>query len=277
MRFSVIGLGPSNRVMKDKQMINFAMSLVVGLGVCMACLSNEGFARRDPVLASKFRHALSAFDTQLANYPRTNQTELLSAVGALHRMIKNASAKSNKPSPTQAKLLEFGQQILSAKSKAVPLGSLQEYRRILMELTGKPPLPVMQPSYSLGKEVFSKHCVACHGTQGKGDGPLATRISAEMRNFSDQQSMGNISIAMHYNWLLSGIGKMPSFREVLEAREFWSVLFYIQTLPYKKLEERGLKATLYDLVYRSNTELRQAFGSLEELRLKTGFQLSKKR
>lgn len=251
------------------------MKIVLALVLWMV---GTALAKKDSQQAAAFRQALSQFDTQLVQYQQADFQALKDAVTLFQGLIQQAAKKRGKPSAVEARLLQFGATMLQA-SKPVPVGTLQEYRRLLMELTGNPPLPVMQPVFDLGRQVYHKHCYACHGRSGKGDGPLAARIQASMRDLSDAKTLQHTSVAMHYNWLLAGKAKMPSYREVLDAKEFWSVLFYLQTLPYAEDQTTagGERVKLYDLVYRSNDELQKMFGSLPTLRKQVAFQQAEKR
>src|SRR5262245_33067020 len=51
--------------------------------------------------------------------------------------------------------------------------------RMLAQPGGAPPAPG-----SRGKRVYDKHCVECHGTDGKGDGPAAHLMTPRPRDFT---------------------------------------------------------------------------------------------
>ena len=45
------------------------------------------------------------------------------------------------------------------------------------------PNPIDQGQLELGKKVYFKRCVWCHGIEGEGDGPSADRLFTRPRNF----------------------------------------------------------------------------------------------
>jgi mono/diheme cytochrome c family protein len=59
-----------------------------------------------------------------------------------------------------------------------------------------------------GKELYERHCVACHGPKGAGDGPLAAAIGG-VPNF--EQGYGDRDEKALAKVVLYGKGKMPGF------------------------------------------------------------------
>ncbi len=92
------------------------------------------------------------------------------------------------------------------------------------------PVPADQTSIERGAELFRINCVLCHGTEGKGDGPIASHLqnkpfdltSFPMHSFTDGGIFFIISTGVP--------GKMPALNENLTVRERWDVVNYVRTL-----------------------------------------------
>ena len=92
------------------------------------------------------------------------------------------------------------------------------------------PVPADQASLQRGAELFKINCVLCHGPQGKGDGPLASKLknkpfdltSFPIHSYTDGGIFFIISTGVP--------GKMPALNENLTVRERWDVVNYVRTL-----------------------------------------------
>jgi high-affinity iron transporter len=86
--------------------------------------------------------------------------------------------------------------------------------------------PRQAPDIPHGEELFAQHCAACHGTQGKGDGPLAKGMNPAPRNFHDEPRMRQRSLYGLYNTITLGVRGTPmrAFSELSEA-DRWALAF----------------------------------------------------
>jgi cytochrome c553 len=60
---------------------------------------------------------------------------------------------------------------------------------------------------------FSQICAACHGQDGKGDGPGAAQLTPKPRNYTDKAWQASVTDAQITNTILMGgaaVGKSPS-------------------------------------------------------------------
>jgi mono/diheme cytochrome c family protein len=92
----------------------------------------------------------------------------------------------------------------------------------------KNPVPADGASIERGKKVFDANCVSCHGKEGRGDGPAAAALSpkpADLKAMARQHSDGD------YAWkIANGRGAMPAWQGVLDDKQIWDVVNYVQSL-----------------------------------------------
>jgi len=97
---------------------------------------------------------------------------------------------------------------------------------------GVPPNPVAsdQASLARGQELYNINCAVCHGSDGKGNGPIASHLqnkpfdltSFPIHSFTDGGIFFIISTGIP--------GKMPALNENLTVIERWDVVNYMRTL-----------------------------------------------
>ena len=93
----------------------------------------------------------------------------------------------------------------------------------------KNPLQPISSIISDGRYLFRQNCKACHGSLGKGDGPVAVTLQKKVADLSSvsvqQQTYGEL-----YYKISIGRVEMPSFKGILESQERWALVHYIRTL-----------------------------------------------
>ncbi|MBI5876795.1 MAG: copper resistance protein CopC [Chloroflexi bacterium] len=92
------------------------------------------------------------------------------------------------------------------------------------------PMVPDEASLAIGKTVFEDHCVACHGPQGRGNGPLAATLNPRPADFT--LHINQHSDEVTFNWISKGIAgsAMPAWEGALSADERWHVINYLQAL-----------------------------------------------
>ena len=78
-----------------------------------------------------------------------------------------------------------------------------------------------------GKALFQTYCLVCHGEQGKGDGPIASKIPPPPSYKSDrllQYPPGRI-----FHVITMGANKMPSYATQIAPDERWQIITYIRS------------------------------------------------
>ncbi len=120
--------------------------------------------------------------------------------------------------------------------------------------------PQQPPDLRQTGRLFAQHCAMCHGTQGRGDGPLAKGMEPTPSDFHDETRMRQRSLYGLYNTISLGVRGTPmrAFTEFSEA-DRWALAFFVG----------GLRADS-DLAAKGETLWRQgegraAFDSLRAL------------
>jgi mono/diheme cytochrome c family protein len=83
------------------------------------------------------------------------------------------------------------------------------------------------PVLAKGKALFEIYCLVCHGEQGKGDGPISSKIPPPPSYRSDRV-MG-FAPGRIFHVITMGANKMPSYAAQLTPDERWQVVSYVRT------------------------------------------------
>ena len=96
----------------------------------------------------------------------------------------------------------------------------------------KNPVQADAASISLGKQLFQANCATCHGASGRGDGPVGKALDpkpADLTAMAGHHSDGD------YAWkIANGRGAMPAWKSVLDDKQIWDVVNFVQSLGGKK-------------------------------------------
>ena len=93
-----------------------------------------------------------------------------------------------------------------------------------------------------GRSLFMKHCVTCHGNEGRGDGPSA-RLHARRSGYAPrdlsredlQQSLtdGEMFWKMTNGWRPGGKTVMPGLGDEVSEEDRWRIVLYVRSLAPK--------------------------------------------
>lgn len=93
----------------------------------------------------------------------------------------------------------------------------------------KNPIASDAKSTDLGKKVYTAKCLSCHGTQGKGDGPMFKVLKKKPGDLSAAEVKAESDGALFWK-ITKGKTPMPSFAKNLTDKERWNAVNYVRTL-----------------------------------------------
>ena len=93
------------------------------------------------------------------------------------------------------------------------------------------PVPTDGTSIARGAELFNINCTVCHGTDGKGNGPVAAFLQKKKPADLTGPIVMSLSDGAIFMVITDGKpGTMPALNENLTVRERWDVVNYVRTL-----------------------------------------------
>jgi high-affinity iron transporter len=167
--------------------------------------------------------------------------------------------------PEKAALLEQAaglKRAIAGKAGAAEVGG--QARRLAAALLAAYPVPVAPsnaPGLARGQALYQAQCAACHGAEGRGDGPLAARLTPPPVAFSNRERARERSPFGLYQTITRGVPgtSMPAFA-TLGDDERWALSFFVSTLAFSE-QERQAGAALW----KADAGVRAALPSLAAL------------
>jgi len=98
------------------------------------------------------------------------------------------------------------------------------------------PLKPSEENLAHGKELYETYCAVCHGTTGKGDGPVAYWLTLPPANLVTSASFQTDGYI--YGTIRDGGLVMPSYADAMTPTERWQVVLYIRYLAGGKSPEQ---------------------------------------
>jgi mono/diheme cytochrome c family protein len=97
----------------------------------------------------------------------------------------------------------------------------------------KNPVPATAASVNAGRASFDTYCALCHGTDGKGNGPLA-QPNAKPQDLTDAAWVYGSTDGEIFDLIVKGLVgppvKMPAFNATLSERDLWNVVNFLRSL-----------------------------------------------
>lgn len=97
-----------------------------------------------------------------------------------------------------------------------------------------PTAPTQAPNVANGATLYQAQCAACHGVQGRGDGPAAAGLTPPPVDFTDAKRADQRSALSLYEVISQGVEgtSMASYVETLTSAQRWDLAYYVGTLAY---------------------------------------------
>lgn len=115
---------------------------------------------------------------------------------------------------------------------AVTFSACTASKKLAM-ISGDNPEENNPESVVLGKAVYSKNCISCHGESGKGDGKEANSLKTKPANLiliAKKKTANSLAA----NTMYGKGSEMPAFKDVLSEKEIWHVANYVYSLGKNK-------------------------------------------
>jgi len=94
----------------------------------------------------------------------------------------------------------------------------------------KKPNPIKSDPASIdrGKKYYFQYCSSCHGAKAMGDGPVAASLNPKPTNLV---AMSGGHPDGDFSWkIANGRGAMPAWKSLLNDKQIWDLVNYIQNL-----------------------------------------------
>jgi len=93
-------------------------------------------------------------------------------------------------------------------------------------------IPAETPSLARGAQVYRESCASCHGTLGRGDGPMGAGLDPKPANLADAASLRDAAPLDFYRRITIGVvgTAMPAFETRLSADDRWAAAAYATLL-----------------------------------------------
>ncbi len=159
--------------------------------------------------------------------------------GEYQEMLEFSSILLAQAKSSEIKTLISKTQALEAaiqeKLSAVVIQQLcSQLRTDLLEHISQTALPKQLLPAAETQSLFLSHCSACHGTQGKGNGPASVGLEPAPTNFTDRARALNRSILGLYDAITNGIDDTAMAAYVqLDEQQRWSLGFYVGGLAFE--------------------------------------------
>jgi high-affinity iron transporter len=158
-------------------------------------------------------------------------TEFAGAVASIVKALPAGDARGALETQS-ARLVE---QIARKADPAEVTSTATGLRDAIVRALGISVTPARPPDVALGAKLFAQQCAACHGADGRGDGPAAKALAPAPSNFHDAERMSQRSLFSLYNTVTLGVKgtAMPAFATLRED-ERWALAAHVASFTKKE-------------------------------------------
>jgi copper transport protein len=93
------------------------------------------------------------------------------------------------------------------------------------------PVPPTEDSLARGRQMYDESCAACHGTMGRGDGPVGLTLNPRPADLWVHMQPGVHSDGQLFEWVTNGFpnSAMPAFGDDYSEDDRWHTINFIRT------------------------------------------------
>ncbi|MBL0102282.1 MAG: cytochrome c [Bacteroidetes bacterium] len=99
--------------------------------------------------------------------------------------------------------------------------------------TIKNPIAFNQSEKNEAIKLYNSTCWACHGLDGKGNGPAAVNMKIKPADHTSRKVQGESDGSLFWK-IYMGRGDMQPYLKVLSVKQRWALVHYIRSLAQKK-------------------------------------------
>ncbi len=101
-------------------------------------------------------------------------------------------------------------------------------------ITRKNPIASSVEVLAKARSNFEDNCTPCHGSEGKGDGPLAESLPKRPKDLTDGREMTGLTDGEIFGTITKGKNPMPAFDQKLTDDERWGLVHWLRSISRTK-------------------------------------------
>ena len=103
------------------------------------------------------------------------------------------------------------------------------YLDLLTAAVAPNPIPRSLQSINHGRQLFHQYCEACHGAEGRGDGPAAASLPKRPKDLTRIAAPPYFPDGVVAYRIANGGEGMPAWKTVLGADDIWDLINFIRS------------------------------------------------
>lgn len=118
-------------------------------------------------------------------------------------------------------------------------------RATLVSVYGIPVSPKQAPDLQHAAQLYQSHCAACHGAEGRGDGPAGAALEPAPTDFHAVERYNGRSLLGLYTTITQGVDGtgMAAYEGTLSQEDRWALAFYVGSMAVTdKVAQEGKEA-----------------------------------
>ncbi len=102
------------------------------------------------------------------------------------------------------------------------------------------PISASEASISAGQKLYTANCLSCHGSEGRGDGTMASMLDPKPSNLHEMHVQVNTDGAIFYI-IENGVegSAMPAFGQQLSEGDIWNIVNFLRTFEIEEMNAHG--------------------------------------